>query len=227
MALTATPIVSSIAKTDEGSTTNISDSTTYGSPELARVDVAVGLLAYKVDEDLVETGLDIAEYDPADATSFEVTNTIDGHQKFILFIVPNYDNAELYSQYDTVFYNNAYYRLIVTGPISGTLPTDIDSWEIMTLEELYEAIGSAEEATNISVGIVQQVLTFSASQCLGDLASSNAKTNCAGDCKDPKLKQKFDELWLLIYTSAIASTRGNYTSGEKMMRMAEAYCDCC
>lgn len=227
MALIATPTISSITKTDDGSVTNITDATVYGSPNPNRVDVVVDLLAFKVDEDLVETGLEVATYDQETEDAFVVTNTTDGHQKFVLIITPEYSNITPYPQYSAVFYNDRYYRVTALTPITGVLPTDVGNWEQITIEDLYESLGTSSESPNVEIGIVQQVLTFSASQCLGDLASQNAKHNCGGDCHDPKLKQKFDELWLLVYTASIASSRGLYTAGEGMMRMAESYCDCC
>jgi hypothetical protein len=227
MALTATPTISSIAKTDEGSTTIITDATVYGSPNADRADVVVDLLAYKVDEELAKTALTITTYDAETEDTFEVTNTIDGHQQFVLVITPEYSGITAYPQYSAVFYQDAYYRVTALTPITGVLPTDVGNWEVVTIEELFEAVDTSSESPNVAIGMVQQVLTFSASQCLGDLATQNAKTNCAGDCKDPKLKQKFDELWLLVYTSSVASSRGLFTAGEGMMRMAESYCDCC
>jgi hypothetical protein len=229
MALTALPTITSINKVDDGSTTVITDSTVYGGANPLRTATAVYLLAYRVDEDLEETSLTVQSFDQDDATTFTVENTIDGHQKFILLIVDDYNGATEYDRYDVVYRpaDGLLYRSMSVAPITGQDPPDTTYWEVVTATELYEAIDTAEESVNLVVGIVQQVLTFAAGQCLSILASRNAKDNCCGECKNPKLKEDVDMLWHLVYVSTIASNIGEYTAGERNMRVAENYCDCC
>lgn len=230
MALVALPTITSINKVDDESTTIITDSTVYntgGNP--ARSAVAVYLLAYKVDEDLEETSLTVQSFDQDDATTFTVENTIDGHQKFILLIVDDYNNATEYDRYDVVYRpaDGLLYRSTSVTPITGQAPPNTTYWEVVDPVDLYEAIDETEESANLVVGVVQQVLTFSAEQCLAILASRNAKDNCCGVCNNPKLKEDVDMLWHLVYVSTIASNIGEYTAGERNMRSAEQYCDCC
>lgn len=229
MALTALPTITSVDKTDDGSNTVIADSTVYGGLNPLRTAVAVALLAFKVDEDLVETALTIQSYDPESVTSFTVTNTIDGHQKFVLLIFNEYDSGTVYNEFDAVFYplTGLYYRSISTSPFSGVDPTNTTNWEVVTPTQIYDAIDTGNESANVITGTLQTVLTFSATQCLGDIAPLNAKANCgSGNCKDDKLEQKMNELWLLVFTATLASTRQQYLEGERMMRLAENYCDC-
>lgn len=229
MALTAAPTITTINRVDDESTTVITDSTVYGGANPDRTEVAVYLLAYKVDEDLEETALTVQTYDQDSATTFTVENDTDGHQKFVMLIADDYDNAREYEQYEVAYRaaDELLYRFTSATPATGQAPPNTDYWEVTTAEEIYEAIDTDEESTNVVVGIVQQVLTFSAGQCLTLLASRNAKENCCGECKNPKLKEDVDSLWQLVYTATLASNIGEYTAGERMMRTAEQYCDCC
>jgi hypothetical protein len=226
MALTLTPQIGTITKTDDGSTTQILDSTNYGSPEVERNTKAVYLLAFKVDEELEETALTIETYDPETVTEWVVENTTDGHQKFVLLVVQIYQALEQYEANDVVFYNDLLYRNVSGGNLTGTTPGTDANWSAVTSAEVYALIDTAEEAPNLLLEVVQTVLTFAAQQCLGTIAAQHAKENCGGTCGDSRLKDKFDELWTLIYVANIASTRGKYTEGERQMRMAETYCDC-
>jgi hypothetical protein len=229
MPLLSLPTISEIVKTDDGSETVIADSTVYGGANPARVDVGVHLLAFKVDEDLEEVAMTVEDYDPNAVTSFTVTNTTDGHQKFVMLIFDDYDAADTYERYDTVFRpaDGLLYRSISVAPITGQAPPNATYWEVVTKTQVYDSIDTATESANVVVGSVQQVLTFSSGQCLTTLASRNAKENCCGTCKNPKLKDDTDNLWMLIYTATAASNVGRYTEGEVMMRMADNYCDCC
>ncbi len=228
MALTALPTIDSIVKTDDGSDTIIADSTVYGSPNADRNEVAVYLLPFKLNEDLEETALVQDDYDPETVTEFTVTNTTDGHQKYVQIIVDNYAGGTTYNQYDAVYYPTTgfLYKSKQSTPFSGVVPTNTTNWDVVTAQDLYEAIGSVEEATNVIVGIVQTVLTFSAQQCLTELAEDVAKEGCCDDCNNTKLKESFENLWLLVYVATISASRGKYTQGERFMREAETYCDC-
>lgn len=226
MALTALPTITSVAKTDTGSVTNITDSTVYGGSNPARNLNAVYLLAFKVDEFLVETGLTINTYAPATDTTYTITNTIDGYQKYVLFIVPNFNMGSTYAHYDLVYSSGIIYRSKSVSPLTGVLPTDTTNWEVITINIAYAAIGTSSASLNTVVGIVQTILTFASSQCLGDVASENAERNCCGECNDPRLQDKFERLWSLVYFANLASGRQKYIEGERFARDIDSYCDC-
>ncbi len=229
MALTPLPTISSISLIEDGSTTNIADSTVYGSPNAARADVGVALLAFKVDADLVETELEIEEYDYNTDSTYVVTNTLDGNQKFVLIIADDYVGATTYNQYDVVFYptTSLFYQATEPGTVSGVIPTDTNEWAPIDPADIYANVDTATEAGNIVIGIIQTVLTFAAEQCLGDLATEVAKESCCDDCTPSKTREKFENLWTLVYVSQIANTRQKYIEGENFMREAETYCNCC
>lgn len=228
MALTANPTIGTIVRTDEGSNTPIIDSTTYGGVNDDRNEVSVHLLAYKVDEDLEETALTVEEFDPTDVEEFTVQNSEDGHQKFIMFIIPLYAGLTSYPMYSVV-YHTATERIYYNNSgstISGITPGADSSWTALDLDEVYELLDTNGEPENLVYTILQTVLTFEAQACLGLKASSHAKANCSGCSEDPKAKDEFDELWLLVYMASVAATRQKYTEGERFMRAAEKYCDC-
>lgn len=224
MALTAILTIGDITRTDDGSTRALTDDTTYGGAELARAAVAVYLLAYKVDEDLEEAVLAIAEYDVTTDAEFTVTNSTDGHQKFALIIIPNYSGVTAYVENDVVYDSDTLYKALQAS--TGQDLSDPDYFEEIDITTVYATINHAEEPGNISYDIEQTVLTFSAQDCLTEIAALDAKDNCRGACKNPKIRQDMENLWLLVYGATVASNQGKYTEGEVMMRMAENYCNC-
>jgi hypothetical protein len=229
MALTALPEINSIVKTDEGSNTIITDSTVYGGANPDRNEVSVHLLAFKVDEDLEETALTDEDYDPILVEEFTVVNTDDGHQKFILFIIDFYNSLTTYAPNAVIYHigTSAIYQNTSGVGSTGATPGVDATWEVITEEELYASIGTETEPDGLVYDVLQTVLTFQAQACLGLKASAHAKSNCAGCTDNPKAKDDFDELWLLVYLAAVASTRERFTEGERFMRSAEKYCDCC
>jgi hypothetical protein len=226
MALIPNPTLGVITKTDDGSTTTVTDATNYGAPEVERNTKAVYLLAFKVDEDLVEVGLDVETNDPLTVEDFTVENTTDGHQKFVLLIVQIYQGGEQYEDNDVVYYDGVLYQNVSGGNLTGSTPAVGVNWAVVTADDIYELIGTADEPANLLYEVLQHVLAFTAEQCLGEIAPAHAKANCCGECTNPALETKFRELWLLIYVANIASNRGRYTEGERYMRSAENYCDC-
>lgn len=228
MPLVALPTITAINKTDTGSETIIHDSTVYGGSDPARISQSVHLLAYKVDEKLDETNLQIASYDPLIVEDFTVTNTIDGHQRFVLVIVPRYDVGTAYTFHQAVYNTSGggLYQSISASPVTGSDLNDTAIWRPVLVDDLYNYIGTSDNAPNVIFGIKETVLTFSAAQCLGDLARKNAKENCCDGCGNEKVKEDFDNLWLLVFVANIASERSQFTDGEIDMRQADNYCDC-
>lgn len=228
MALSANPQIDEVVLTDEGSNTLVSDDTTYGLPELTRSEVGVFLLAYKVDEDLVHTALTIETYDPTVVTSWTIENTIDGYQKYVMLIVPSYTSSPTFNANDVVWdiTTHSIYQNI-SGAVANSVPLeDTDTWAVKTAQEVYDLLDTASEPSNLVIGETSTVLTIKAKQCLGNLAPQHAKENCPGCPGNAKLKEQFDDLWLLIYLAAVASSRQKYVEGERFMRSAENYCDC-
>lgn len=228
MALTPILQITSVAPSGENSVTHVSDDTVYGGVNPARNTLAVYLLANKVTEGttLQETPLVVQTYDPLTVEDWIVENTIDGYQKYILLIFPIYNPAGTYTQYQTVFYNGSLYQSVSAAPLQGVTPGEDSSWEIRTPQQIYAVMDTATEPPNLTIVILGYVLTYAAQKCLGLLAPKHAKANCAGCAGNPALKEKFDDLWLLVFNANIASTRQKFIEGERFMRSAELYCTC-
>lgn len=229
MALTPAFGISSVVKTATGSDTIITDSTTYGGANPARSVVAVAIKAVKIDKDQVETPLTVASYDDETATTFTVTNTYDGWQRFYCSIIDDYDGGTTYNQYDVVHYPSTglYYRSTSSTPFSGVLPTVTANWSVVTHDQIVAAIGTATESENVLTQIVQTDLSFATTQCLDDIVIALAMENCCDGCSNPQLETKKRKLELLAYAINVASSREMYLQGEKFAREAENYCDNC
>jgi hypothetical protein len=233
MALTPSITISSVAPITDGSVTNILDETVYGDPEAERNTLAVYLLAHKVTETgtdtaptLEETEVTVQTYDPLTATDWVVENGVDGYYKYIQLIIPVYDSDDTYEQYDLVYYDGAIYQNTEATPLQGVDPTENVAWVVYTAEEIYALMDTAAEPQNLVISILGFVLTYASQQCLGILAPKHARVNCCGCAGDIALKEKFDELWLLVFNANIASTRLRFIEGERFMRSADLYCEC-
>lgn len=232
MALTLNLVKSSVSVIDTDTTyTNLTDSTanygTGGNP--IRDAFAVFLAAFKVDVNLKETALSVQDYDPEDATTFVVVNSIDGHQKFKYCVIPRYTSATGYSLYDVVWSETEekWYRAKLGG-FSDIEPPNTTYWEeIADPSELIDNDGTSEESPNLQYQILETVLDISARQCLGQLAIDNSKEACDANCIKPnQLSKDVEALRSLVYWMQVADSRQLYTKGEKFARLSETYCGC-
>lgn len=229
MALSPIYSISSIAPSTAGSVTNLIDETVYGGANPARNTYAVYLLANKVsetDSGLQEDGLVVQAYDPLTADAWVVENTIDGYQKFIFFTIPIYSPAVVYNQYSIVYYEGVIYQTVSAAPVQGIIPTEGANWVVTTISQIYAMMDTATEPPNLILSILGTVLTYEGQRCLGIYAPLHAKANCGGCAGDPAIKEKFEDLWLLVFNANIASLRQKFIEGERFMRSAELYCDC-
>lgn len=231
MALTLALEKTSISITDEITYTNLTDSTSdYGlAGNAARNTLAVFLTAYKVDIDLVETALTVATYDPETATTFTITNSIDGHQRFKFCVIPRYSASTTYLQYDVVWNgtDETWYRAKLNS-FSAIAPPNTTYWEVVSdPSTLIDNDGTSSESQNLQYQILETVLDIAARQCLGGKAIDESKDACMKDCVQTKqLSKDVDAIRSLVYWMQVADSRQLYTKGEKFARLADSYCKC-
>lgn len=230
MALTAD--LNRTAVAEDGSTSTWSDDTVYGTPNPDRNEVAVYLTAYKVDEDLVETALEVTTFDPETATTFTTTNGVDGYHKYYFVIVPRWDVAVEYSQYDLVWSESeaAFYEYTNATPTTGNLVTDSTYFTVIADPTTKIAdINTAEESGNLIYEVVEKVLDYNGSVCFLKAGIQHAKEICDNDscgC-DTRLGKYYHKIEDLFTSLAMYETVGRFVDGEKKARLLEKYCDDC
>lgn len=234
MALTANLTFTSVSQ--DGSQSTLTDSTVYGGANPARNQVAVYLTAFKVDEDLVETALTIAAFDPELATTFTVTNTIDGRYRFKFVIINNWDVATTYDQYDLVWdtTQNAFYEYINATPSSGNAVTNPTYWTTVADPTTKIAnVGTAQEADNLVYQILEYIIDYQTAKCYAQVAIEQAKELCEDDCNcggggcSSKLCKSKNRIRTLLSVMRIANIQQKYLQGERFAREAEKYCSDC
>lgn len=217
-----------VLKTATGTSTTFNDITVYGAPEFNRNQVALLIQAVKVAYDLSETALEVATYNPLTVTTFTITNTIDGWQKFTIPFVPLYNAGTGYTQYQCVYSAGVIYQKITSGTTTGVLPPDGVNWAVRTLDQLIDLFDTAQEPSNVAIGVVQTVLTYASRVCLGDTVLTEVEGGCCDDCSNKTASSKSRNLFVLVYAAQLANTRQEYRRGEKFVRKIDSYCtNCC
>lgn len=231
MALTANIIRTAVSQ--DGSTTIFTDSTVYGTPNEDRNEVAVFFTAYKVDEDLVETALTVEPFDPETATTFTITNDIDGYYKIYFSIVQVWLAGTTYNKYDLVWdpTEEAFYEYINDTPTGGHLVTEVPYWQLVTDPNTKIAnIGTDEEPGNLIYQIYGTVIDYITAKCYATAVVKQAKEGCGKD-DDCGCNSKFGKavrrLHTLLTVMQISGIRERFIEAERMARTAEKYCDEC
>lgn len=242
MALTSNLERTSITAVSDGSsltvTSNWTDNTTYGGVNPLRAGVAVYLTAYKVDEDQVETALEVTTTQtgttPNTNTTFSTINyTQDGWHRYYFIIVPLYDILVTYNKYDMVWDSSeeAFYQYINDIPSAGQAVTDTAYFIPVTDPTAkIQDVGTASEPGNITYQVIDKVVDYLTSICYLRAASLYAKEccdeDCTGDC-DSKLTRAYKKIAALFTNLALNESQGLFLEGEKNAQSAAKYCDDC
>lgn len=208
------------------------DSTVYGSGNPNRNQVAVYLTAYKVDEDLVETALDVDSFDPETATTFTTDNGIDGWHKYYFVIVNNWLIGTTYNTYDVVWAPspNKWYQYTAIASTSGHAVTETAYFtEINDPTALIANVGTSSASANLVYEVVNKIISYQSSICFNKAAALYAKQCCDEDCNDcdTRLGRLFNKIFGLFTNLPINETTGQYLQGEKNARLLSNYCDDC
>lgn len=208
------------------------DETIYGGANPDRNEVALYLTAYKVDEDQVESALDVTTFDPKTVTQFTTTNGIDGWHKYYFIIVDDWLVGTTYNQYDVVWSptEEAFYQYINATPSAGNLVTNATYFVVVTdPSALIQDVGTAEEPGNIVYQVINKIVSFQTSVCYIKAASRHAKVSCSGgDCGcGTKLGRLYHKIRDLFNSLPLNESLGLFIEGEKNARLAEKWCDDC
>ncbi len=229
MALSANLTITSV--TADGSHTILTDSTIYGTPNVDRNQVAVYLTAYTVAESLIETPIVVASFDPETATTFTITNGLDGRYRFYFIIVNNWLVGTTYNQYDLVWETtqNKFYQYTNATPSSGHAVTDANYFTVVTdPTSIIRNVGTSTASGNIVYQILENIADYQTAKCYGNAITLAAKDNCSAECDcSSKLGQSVKKIRTLLAVMRLSNTRQQYLVGERAARQAEKYCTDC
>lgn len=223
MALTPNLVFTAVDQ--DGVQSTLTDSTVYGGANPDRNEVAVFLKAYKVDVDQVKSSLAIESFDPELATTFRVTNDVDGWYQFLFAIVDYWLIGTTYNEDDIVWSptEDAFYLYINASPSAGNLVTNSTYFTEISDPTAYP------DAPNIIFQQLDKVITYQTGVCFIKAASKHAKDYCDGDgcgC-DTRLGRLYHKIRELFTNMGFNDVRGLYLEGEKNARLAEKYCSDC
>lgn len=184
--------------------------------------------AYKVNDEAEETTITITpDDDPWNVTQWDVELSIDGWYRISGVIVPNFDNLEIYNQYDCVYSNGAsglgIYRYKMTyastpgqSPISHSVLWDF----IEDPVRLAYNVGEDNESANVNCGIYDVILSPNTEYEYANYLASLGKEVCSVDCSLENLEMII-RLATIIDGMSVRNDRSEMPAGERLARRAE------
>ena len=214
-----------LAISTDRKTATITDSTVYGTGgNPARSAVAVYLTAYKVDFEGNETALTVTsdDSDPQTDSVWTIALDVDGYYKFPFVIIPDYDGATTYDQYDAVYDSgtDAVYRSKV-GSNTGNSVSNTSFWEAVSdPSDLANNKDTSTESGNITSQVYVRVLRMN-----GQYEFANRLSNMSlfMDNDDPDFSiQDYNLFAQWLDAAEVADSRSEVLDGELICRRIQS-----
>ncbi len=199
----------------------LTDNSTF---DPVRSDYRVYIDAQKLDYQLTPTTLTVDSYDPATVDEWNIEYTVDGSYRVNYVIIPEYDVATQYNQYDAVWYGTTVYRSLVNSN-TGNDPADTNYWEVITTPaDLAANEGESNESLNIDSVQYLRVFAADSQYTYGNFISDSS--TCT-DCDQAEILAKYDLFSLLLRELEVCDQRSELIDGELIARKIESiYIDC-
>lgn len=225
-------VISKDSISSDGTTMTIVDSTGdynvttnpggYGTPNPDRADIAIILRAFakRISEDDIE--LDIASYDPENATEWEITLNKDGWQQIEAY------GLRLYSV-DTEFsigeltYNAATDEIFKILTKSGSGPYTY-TYDVVTIDEVDEddVTTAYSYVLNTLVLSLSDICLYKSIKKYYDDLDITVKTN---PCEDSNFGN-YLKIDTYLKTIAYDFAAGNYSNAQESVEQVENLCNC-
>ncbi len=159
-------------------------------------------------------------YDPVTAVLYNFSVTVDGWYRSRLLLVPNYDNAVAYDQYDIVYLSGVVYR--ATASVTGNPPPNASFWEVVTDPiTIIDNAGSVTESGNAFYVIKDDVIYPFAKTCFGN-KTEEADCDCGCDRSEKVLA--YEQAGVFVDQLNVANQRQKYSAGERISISAAEFC---
>lgn len=201
----------------------VTDATVYGAPNLVRADTSVYFSAAKVaysgeETDVTTTGDDS---DPQTDSSWTFSyDEGDGYWKMRWVVIPEYDVADTYAQYDAVASGGVVYRSKV-GSNTGQSVADTDYFEVINSPtSLADNKGGATESGNIESYVYERIFTANAQYGYGNCVSQNSMHT---ESDDESVIRDYDLFSILLNGAVTCDERTETLSGELICQKISSY----
>jgi hypothetical protein len=197
------------------------DQTVYGGSNPVRSQFANYIGISKMNSDgTVDYAVEVDTYDPETASNYIIDIEKDGWYRVYYAVVPVYDNATSYNQYDVVYLSGVVYRALVTTV--GNTPPNNSYWEVITDPAgLVGNVDSVTESGNLPYTIQQDIIYPFAKTCYGDL-TEQADCNCNCDRSEKTLA--YEQAGVFVDQLDVCNQRQKYPSGERIAVAAAEFC---
>jgi hypothetical protein len=197
------------------------DQTVYGGSNPVRSQFANYIGISKMNSDgTVDYAVEVDTYDPETASNYIFDIEKDGWYRVYYAVVPVYDNATSYNQYDVVYLSGVVYRALVTTV--GNTPPNNSYWEVITDPAgLVGNVDSVTESGNLPYTIQQDIIYPFAKTCYGDL-TEQADCNCNCDRSEKTLA--YEQAGVFVDQLDVCNQRQKYPSGERIAVAAAEFC---
>ena len=198
------------------------DQTIYGTGgNPARSVFANYISISKMNSDgTVDYAVTVDTYNPETGSTYLFDIEKDGWYRVYYAVIPDYDDATSYSQYDVVYLGGVVYRAL--GTTVGNTPPNNSFWEVITdPASLVGNVDSVTESGNLQYAIQQDIIYPFAKTCYGDLTES-ADCNCNCDRSEKTLA--YEQAGVFVYELDFCNQRQIYSLGEKIAVESAAFC---
>lgn len=208
----------SVSIDSERTEITISDDTVYGSPNLVRADCSVFFSAAKVSAENVETDVITTGDDEDPSTDSSWTHSYDegdGYWKYRWAVIPEYDVATEYDQYDAVVSGSTVYRS-KSDSNTGNAVSNTTYWEeIETPTDLADTKGEDNESLNAETYVYERVFTSNSQYEYGNLIKENSMWT---EADDAEVLRDYDLFSLWLNGAIVCDERTLGVQGETICR---------
>lgn len=212
----------SVSITSNRSEITITDSTTYGAPNLVRADCSVFFSSAKVNAEGEETDVTTTGNDEDPSTDTAWTHSYeegDGYWKYRWVVIPEYDVATTYDLYDAVVSGSTVYRSKSAGNVGNAVSNTVYFEEIGTPTDLADNKGEDNESGNIESYVYERVFTSNAQYAYGNLIKENSMWT---EADDSAIVRDYDLFSLWLNGAIVCDERTLGLQGEVIARRIES-----
>lgn len=200
----------------------VTDSTVYGAPNLVRADTSVYFSAAKVNYDGDETDVTTTgdDADPTTDSSWSFSyDEGDGYWKMRWVVIPDYDVATTYAQYDAVVSDSVVYRSKSAGNVGQSVSNTTYWEEIGTPTDLADNKGTATQSENIESYVYERIFTANGQYGYGNCVSQNSMHT---EQDDEDVIRPYDLFSIMLNAALTADERTEVLKGELICRRIES-----
>lgn len=219
MALTIN--IGTVTYNSDGTEAVITDTTTYGSPNIARADAYVYLQLWKMDEDEVETVVEVDNDEPESASTWTFDSSTDGWYRALLKVIPEWVSGN-YTVGQVVAYSDGNLYISILNGVGNPLPTNLTYFSPIEFDD-----EDIIEADNVEYAYEDYLVIEQGKLCAGEAAAEWFKSKDCSNCDKVKFAESMFQKRALVITAQRYAMIDLFVKAEQIARKLETSCESC